>query len=80
MINSMTGFGRFEGMINGRSITLEIKSVNHRYTEFNCRLTRGYTFLEDKLKTKAEYTREYWEDDCRKVRQSPSRRILRPTL
>lgn len=51
MINSMTGFGRFEGMVNGRSITLEIKSVNHRYTEFNCRLTRGYSFLEDKLKT-----------------------------
>ena len=26
--------------------------------------------LEDKLKTKAEYTREYWEDDCRKVREA----------
>lgn len=51
MINSMTGFGRFEGAVNGRSITLEIKSVNHRYTEFSCRLTRGYTFLEEKLKS-----------------------------
>ncbi len=51
MINSMTGFGRFEGMINGRSITLEIKSVNHRYLEFSCRLTRGYSFLEEKLKS-----------------------------
>ena len=51
MINSMTGFGRFEGAVNGRSITLEIKSVNHRYTEFNCRLTRGYSFLEEKLKS-----------------------------
>lgn len=51
MINSMTGFGRFEGEVNGRSITLEIKSVNHRYTEFNCRLTRGYSYLEDKLKS-----------------------------
>ncbi len=51
MINSMTGFGRFEGDVNGRSITLEIKSVNHRYTEFNCRLTRGYSFLEEKLKS-----------------------------
>ena len=47
----MTGFGRFEGAVNGRSITLEIKSVNHRYTEFSCRLTRGYTFLEEKLKS-----------------------------
>lgn len=51
MINSMTGFGRFEGEINGRSITLEIKSVNHRYMEFSCRVTRGYSFLEDKLKS-----------------------------
>ncbi|MCH5299044.1 MAG: YicC family protein [Ruminococcus sp.] len=51
MINSMTGFGRFEGQINGRTITLEIKSVNHRYMEFSCRVTRGYAFLEDKLKT-----------------------------
>lgn len=46
----MTGFGRFEGEVNGRGITLEIKSVNHRYTEFNFRVTRGYSFLEEKLK------------------------------
>lgn len=51
MISSMTGFGRFEGMVNGRSITLEIKSVNHRYTEFSCRTTKGYSFLEEKLKS-----------------------------
>ncbi len=51
MINSMTGFGRFEGQINGRNITLEIKSVNHRYLEFSCRLTRGYSFLEEKIKS-----------------------------
>jgi uncharacterized protein (TIGR00255 family) len=47
----MTGFGRFEGIVNGRSITLEIKSVNHRYTEFVCRTTKGYSFLEEKLKS-----------------------------
>lgn len=51
MISSMTGFGRFEGQVNGRSITLEIKSVNHRYTEFSCRTTKGYSFLEEKLKS-----------------------------
>jgi uncharacterized protein (TIGR00255 family) len=47
----MTGFGRFEGQVNGRNITLEIKSVNHRYLEFSCRLTRGYSFLEEKIKS-----------------------------
>lgn len=51
MINSMTGFGRFEGEVNGRNITLEIKSVNHRYFEFSCRVTRGYAFLEEKLRS-----------------------------
>ncbi|MGN1137923.1 MAG: YicC/YloC family endoribonuclease [Ruminococcus sp.] len=51
MISSMTGFGRFEGQVNGRNITLEIKSVNHRYTEFSCRTTKGYSFLEEKLKS-----------------------------
>ena len=51
MISSMTGFGRFEGQVNGRTITLEIKSVNHRYTEFSCRTTKGYSFLEEKLKS-----------------------------
>lgn len=50
MIRSMTGFGRCETVINSREFTVEIKSVNHRYFEFNCRTTRGYNFLEDKLK------------------------------
>lgn len=50
MIRSMTGFGRCETEINGREITVEIKSVNHRYFEFSCRTPRGYNFLDDKLK------------------------------
>ncbi len=50
MVMSMTGFGRCETEVNGRQITVEIKSVNHRYFEFSCRTTRGYSFLEDKLK------------------------------
>ena len=51
MVKSMTGFGRCETEIDGRPITVEIKSVNHRYFEFSCRVTRGYSFLEDKLKS-----------------------------
>ena len=50
MVMSMTGFGRCETTVNGRQITVEMKSVNHRYFEFSCRTTRGYSFLEDKLK------------------------------
>ncbi len=51
MIKSMTGYGRFEGVIDGRTITVEIKSVNHRFFEFSCRTPRSYGFLEEKLKS-----------------------------
>lgn len=47
----MTGFGRCEEMISGRDIIVEIKSVNHRYFEFSSRITRGYGFLDEKIKT-----------------------------
>ena len=50
MVKSMTGFGRAEVSVGTRDIIVEIKSVNHRYFEFSCRTTRGYSFLEDKLK------------------------------
>ena len=55
MIRSMTGFGRAQGAGAGLVFTVELKSVNSRYFEFNCRLPKGYLFLEDKLKA---YTAE----------------------
>ena len=51
MIRSMTGFGRGQEIVDGWSIVVEIKSVNHRYFEYASRLPRGYAFLDDKLKT-----------------------------
>ena len=50
MIRSMTGYGRCEAVVEGREIAVEIKSVNHRFFELGTRITRGYSFLEDKLK------------------------------
>ena len=50
MVKSMTGFGRFDGIIEDISVTVEIKTVNHRYFDFSCRTGRGYGFLEEKLK------------------------------
>ena len=50
MIKSMTGYGRQEEMVGGRHIQVEIKSVNHRYFELTTRISRGYGFLEDKIK------------------------------
>ncbi|MCR5485883.1 MAG: YicC family protein [Clostridiales bacterium] len=51
MIKSMTGYGRAQETRDGMSITVEIKSVNHRYFEFSSRVPRGYGFLEEKLKS-----------------------------
>ncbi|MDR4007887.1 MAG: YicC/YloC family endoribonuclease [Ruminococcus sp.] len=37
-------------VLHGREISVEIKSVNHRFFEFSCRTPKGYGFLDDKLK------------------------------
>lgn len=50
MVRSMTGFGRANAVINGLDVTVEIKSVNHRYFEFSARMPRAYHFAEEKLK------------------------------
>jgi len=50
MLKSMTGFGRASEHIGDLDVTVEIKSVNHRYFEFSGRVPRVYQFLEDKLK------------------------------
>ena len=50
MIKSMTGFGRGESLSPSREITVEIRSVNHRYFEFSSRLPRTCGYLEEKLK------------------------------
>lgn len=51
MIRSMTGYGRWQEIVNGRDILVEIRSVNHRYYEFSSRLSRAFGYLEEKLKT-----------------------------
>jgi len=59
MIKSMTGFGRSECVIDNRSMTIEMKSVNHRYCDINIRMPRKLIFLENRLKSmiKEELTR-----------------------
>lgn len=50
MMKSMTGFGRSSKEIGSSLITVEMKAVNHRYSEINMRLPRQLLFLEDRLK------------------------------
>ncbi len=51
MVASMTGFGRGKVTEQDFNITVEIKSVNHRYFEYSSRMPRSFQFLDDTLKT-----------------------------
>ena len=50
MLKSMTGFGRSKYEIDGREYSIEIKSVNNRYSDINIKMSREISFLEDKVK------------------------------
>lgn len=50
MVRSMTGYGRAVAVVGELTVTVEIKSVNHRYFEFTPKVYRAYSFLEEKLK------------------------------
>lgn len=50
MFKSMTAFGRCKDSVNGKEITVEIKSVNNRYFDSSVRISRAYSFLEEKIK------------------------------
>jgi uncharacterized protein (TIGR00255 family) len=50
MIRSMTGFGRQQASWQDGSVTVEMRSVNHRFLEISCRLPRPLSHLEDSFK------------------------------
>lgn len=50
MANSMTGFGRAAVLMDGRELTIELKSVNHRYLDLAFRMPRHVSFLEDEIR------------------------------
>lgn len=56
MIKSMTGYGRCEDILSERKITVEIKSVNNRFSDYNIKIPRHMLFLEDKIR---KYVSEY---------------------
>ena len=50
MIKSMTGFGRSEVVTDERKITIELKSVNHRYLDLSIKMPRKLVFLEGAIR------------------------------
>ena len=51
MIRSMTGFGRGEYTDDVKTITVEIRAVNHRYCDIYVKMPRRYSFAEEKIKS-----------------------------
>lgn len=51
MARSMTAYGRSTGTCEGKNITVEIKSVNSRYFDPSIKITRNYSYLEEKIKS-----------------------------
>ena len=50
MIKSMTGFGRAEVQDSDRKFVVEIKSVNHRYLDFNIKIPKKLSFFENSIR------------------------------
>jgi uncharacterized protein (TIGR00255 family) len=49
----MTGYGRNEEIADGKKVLCEIKSVNHRYSDYNIKVPRYYGFLEERVRNLA---------------------------
>lgn len=49
-MHSMTGYGKGVSKRDGKTITIEIKTVNHRFLDCNIKLPRNFLFVEDRLK------------------------------
>ena len=54
MIQSMTGFGRGEATNEKYKITIEMKSVNHRYLDVSVRLPRKLNFFETAIRNQVK--------------------------
>jgi TIGR00255 family protein len=46
----MTGYGKGVSKRDGKTITIEIKTVNHRFLDCNIKLPRNFLFVEDRVK------------------------------
>ena len=53
MIKSMTGFGRGIHQAEGKEFQIEIKTVNHRYSDVFVKIPRQISFLEERVRNLA---------------------------
>ena len=70
MIKSMTGFGRSEISEGKRKISVEMKSVNHRYLEAGIKMPKKLNIFEARIR---DLLKKYAQDIRRSLRQRKSR-------
>ena len=56
MLNSMTGYGKGESVCDGLTVTVELKSVNHRYADISVKMPRSLLALENSLRKRLAQT------------------------
>lgn len=49
-MRSMTGYGKGQASADGRKITVEIKTVNHKFFDWSMKMPKGFLFVEDDAK------------------------------
>ncbi len=54
MLLSMTGYGRAEGRDGGRAVSVEIRTVNHRFAEISIRLPKSLGLLENRVRDRIQ--------------------------
>jgi len=79
---SMTAFGRGEASLAGRAWVVEIRSVNHRYSDYKIKLPRKYAALEERIKQEvaARQSRGHIEITVTPAGGETSGRHLAPNL
>ena len=53
-MKSMTGYGRARQVLHGRTVTVELRAVNHRYLDCTVKVPRTYIFAEDAVKARVQ--------------------------
>lgn len=54
-MKSMTGYGKGEMSIDGKSVTVELKSVNHRFLDLSLKMPSVFSFAEDIIRNELKY-------------------------
>lgn len=49
-MRSMTGYGKGTASSDGRTMTVEIKTVNHKFFDWGMKMPKGFLFVEDDAK------------------------------